>query len=386
MTASSQTPISALPPELALVQRPMRDAERAAYAAYGVAIPAPAGTPDTPAQLVVDRPEPLWPMCFRCGNRRGPLAQHDQERYASGAQVLVCSGVCAPGPRHAATQVLRSAMEQGRLAPAELADAEECAGLLFDPQRASDIATAAYEQAKTEDGIELAQAAQDRQAREWFHTRWASVGRLCEDRFPDDVLRVDEVLAALDARAPATLPLTLRWDGTVTEPSGDGPGAATLVGCTTARGGKAVLVLDQDQRQPLASRLDLQVRDVTTPCPTAGCGTEHDLDASDLFGWSRLEIASLGDGPRWYCSDMCVFDALARAGHDLAADDQLAAADPEDPVPFLDTTGVEGLADELDERYGAGASDEYALQVAEATEATFEDERGNVDEAEDGAR
>ncbi|MEV6544430.1 hypothetical protein [Streptomyces sp. NPDC051665] len=42
-------------------------------------------------------------------------------------------------------------------------------------------------------------------------------------------------------------------------------------------------------------------------------------------------------------------------------------------------------ADDLDARYGVGASDEYALQVAEATEAGFEDERGDVDEAAGGA-
>lgn len=37
-------------------------------------------------------------------------------------------------------------------------------------------------------------------------------------------------------------------------------------------------------------------------------------------------------------------------------------------------------ADDLDARYGVGASDEYALQAAEAHEAEVEDERGDVDE------
>jgi hypothetical protein len=138
------------------------------------------------------------------------------------------------------------------------------------------------------------------------------------------MVKVGDVLTALDNRAPTTLPLTLTWDGSVTDPAGDGPGEFTLIGCTTARGGRAVLALDDEQRQALASLLGLTVRDITAPCATPGCGTEHDLDASDLFGWSRLEVASLGDGPRWYCSDMCVFDALARAGHDLREADRQA--------------------------------------------------------------
>ncbi|MFF7521217.1 hypothetical protein [Streptomyces pseudovenezuelae] len=280
MTASSQTPPGALPPELPPVP-PMPEAERAAYAAYGVAIPAPAG--------------PAVP-----------------EAPASSSSVDLATGV------------IRAAMANGSATAEQIARAEESAGILFDPERASAIASAAYEQALAEDRAELAEAAQDRYARAWFHERWAAAGRLCEDRSLDDMVRVGEVLAALDGRAPATLPLTVRWNGSVSDPSGDGPGETTLVGCTTARGGKAVLVLDQDQRQTLASLLGQQIRDINAPCATPSCGTDHDLDATDLFGWSRLEVASVGDGPRWYCSDMCVFDALARAGHDVVAADREA--------------------------------------------------------------
>jgi hypothetical protein len=78
---------------------------------------------------------------------------------------------------------------------------------------------------------------------------------------------------------------------------------------------------------------------------------------------------------------MCVSNALARAGEELAAVDQAAAVDPDEQdsgLPYGD------VAEDLDARYGVGASDEYAMQVAEATEQGFEDERGDVDE--DGAR
>jgi hypothetical protein len=68
------------------------------------------------------------------------------------------------------------------------------------------------------------------------------------------------------------------------------------------------------------------LRPVNARCPIEGCGTVDDHDSSDpaLSGWSRLEVAALGDRPRWYCSDLCVFDALARAGHELTADDRRA--------------------------------------------------------------
>jgi hypothetical protein len=236
-------------------------------------------------------------MCFDCGNRRGPLLQRGEERYTSGGPVVVCAGGCRPPSLSART---------------------------YDAQTVENIIQAAGEQFRTEHTAELAQARQDCEARDWFHDRWKAAGQLCEGRHPGDVLQVGEVLTALDGRAPAMLPLTLTWDGVIDGPIGDGPGEATFVGCTTARGGRAVLALDDDQRQALASLLGLEVRDITAPCATPGCGTEHDLDASDLFGWSRLEVASLGDGPRWYCSDMCVFDALARAGHDLREADRQA--------------------------------------------------------------
>lgn len=273
MTASSQTPPGALPPEPR-----MPEAERAAYAAYGVAIPAPAG----------------------------PVAQEAPASTTSVQQL--------------ATGVIRAAMDAGPVTPEAIAQAEATAGILFDPETAATIATDAYEQARAEDQAELALAEQDREALAWLRKRWRAIGQLCEGRPDTDLLMVREVLAAADGTPPTSAPLAITWDGLVMGPSGDTDGENTLVPCTTARGGSAALVLNNEQREKLGSLLGIQVRDVNAPCPTDGCGTADDYDASDpeLFGWSRLEIASLGDGARWYCSDMCVFDALARAGHELA--------------------------------------------------------------------
>ena len=291
MNASSQTPPGALPPELSPVLPPMADAVRAAYAAYGVALPAPAGpaVPTTPVQA-----------CADCGSTRSPLVQRDTT--SAGQPVWGCLGGCTPAPTFR----------------------------MYDAPTVEAMTVAAREQARAEHAAELAQAAQDREAREWFHARQRAVGQLCETHAPDGTIPVQDVWTALAGPAPARLALTLTWDGTLKPPAGDGPGETTLVGATTAHGGRAVLVLDDEQRLKLASLLDAEVRDVAAPCfASQACGTVDDLDASDpmLFGWSRLEVAGIEGGPRWYCTPHCVSNAFARAGDDLAVIDDMAAVD-----------------------------------------------------------
>lgn len=331
MTASSQNSPGALPPEA-----PMPDAARAAFAAYGVVLPVPAGSPQATSQ---------------------------PEQAARTVQ--------------AATGVIAAAMEHGSGTAREIAQAEQDAGLLYDPQRAQDIAQAAREQGRAEAAAELAQAEQDRETLLWLRERWRAIGQLCEGRPETDLLTVREVLTAADGTPPTGAPLAVTWDGMVMGPSGDTEGENTLVPCTTARGGSAVLVLPADVHPVLASLLGL-VRDVHAPCATDGCGSVDDYDASDpaMSGWARLEVAGIEGEARWYCSPRCVSAALARAGEELAVIEELDEAGAEAPIPFVDTAR-EDVAADLDARYGAGASDEYALQVAEATEAGFEDERGD---------
>ncbi|MFF0597879.1 hypothetical protein [Streptomyces antibioticus] len=75
-------------------------------------------------------------------------------------------------------------------------------------------------------------------------------------------------------------------------------------------------------------------RDADAPCPhDAACGSDHDLDEADMFGWFRLTVGGLDDGPRWYCSPGCVNAAMQRAGQDLALADQAAAVDPGQQTP-----------------------------------------------------
>ncbi|WP_432156309.1 hypothetical protein [Streptomyces sp. bgisy153] len=356
MTASSQNLPGALPPETTPT-RPVPLQTAAAFATFGVAVPAPAGdpadaptppmNPDVPHHLRARAPEPDLPECFTCGTRKKALqACPDGRRYDSGAQVLYCAGcVPPPAPVRGAEAALEYAMKKGLRTPRDLAYAQHDTGILFDPARAQDIFDAGYEQARAEDQAELeARGGQLREAREQLavvggaQRKVNAVLREIEGRPGDYYLPVAEIAAAVEYgttpydRMP---PMTLTWTGTVNIPGPGDTDHQAVIQCCTPHGTRAVVAVDGDDRTRLASLLGLEARDIHAPCPRPGCGEDHDWDPSDpnLFGWSRLEIAALADGPRWYCSDMCVFDARARARHDLAADDQAAATDPHQQAP-----------------------------------------------------
>jgi hypothetical protein len=129
---------------------------------------------------------------------------------------------------------------------------------------------------------------------------------------------------AITQAAAGTEPLQLVWDGKVVVsavPHGDG--AEARVSCTTPDGGRAVLVLGQEQRLALAGLLDIEtVRDINRRCGTPGCGTPvigtDSPDHPRWWGWAQVRVKGVGVGLRWLCSPPCVFDAIARAGLELA--------------------------------------------------------------------
>ncbi|MEU9349063.1 hypothetical protein AB0D74_48485 [Streptomyces sp. NPDC048278] len=296
MNASSQTPPGALPPELAPARRlperaPLSDAARAAFEAYGAVLPVPAGpaAPDVSANTVSVR---------------------------------------------AAAGVLEAAMTNGATTPAELAQAEADAGLLFDPQRAQDIAAAAAEQAHAEDQVELAERGHQLARMAGAQRRVDAVGRLIEGRPGFHLLPVAEIAAASEyATTPYDgLPMTLSWTGRASVPDAHTTHRQVVVECVSSYGGRADLVVEGEARIALGSLLDEEARATRTACPTDGCGTVDDYDTSDpaMAGWALLEVAGVDDEPRWYCSPPCVMAALARAGEELAADDQAAAVDPDE--------------------------------------------------------
>ncbi|WP_435252073.1 hypothetical protein [Streptomyces tendae] len=265
----------------------------------------------------------------------------------------------------AAAAVIDATMRaDGAASGEQLAEAERQAGILFDAKSVDAAVSAAREQARAEADAELAELREQLAAMAGAHRQRQAVLRLCEGRKGDDLLLVSEVAVAAECGTtalddlPMTLtPTSLTWDVPV-----DGePVKRVTVDCVSSYGGRAQLVVEGDDRRSLACLLDA---DVHAPCPHAkDCGTTEDLDASDptLFGWARLEVAGIDGGPRWYCSAGCLSRAVARAGDDLA------------------TEGLAQEADDLDARYGVGASDEYHAQMAEAMNDSFDDHAADDD-------
>ncbi|MEV6122962.1 hypothetical protein AB0M23_21010 [Streptomyces sp. NPDC052077] len=218
----------------------------------------------------------------------------------------------------AAAAVIAATMEANAAATGEdLAQAEQRAGLLFDPVSVDAAVRASAAQARAEAAAEISELRRQRDA----------VLRLCEGRRGDDLLLVSAVAAAAECGTTALdgFPMALTWTRTTAVPTVDARTGRAVVHCATPYGGRADLVVEDVERQALAAALDTPVPG-GAPCPhAADCGTTADLDGSDpvLFGWSRLDVAGSGDGSRWYCSPACVSRALARAGAELAAADAL---------------------------------------------------------------
>lgn len=239
---------------------------------------------------------------------------------------------------------------------------------------------AGRQQGRAEVQAELDQVREQLAAVAGAHRRVRAVLRLCEGRRGDELLLVAAVATAAEAGTTAVdgLPMTLTWNRSARVPDAHDAHKQVVIECTSAYGGRADLVVEGDDRMALASLVDSEIiRDINAPCPhEAGCGSDDaHLDSAGVFGWFRVDVGGLDGGPRWYCSPGCVNAAMQRAGDDLALADE-AARYPEAVVGSYPQAPAD-TAEDLDARYGPGASDEYAAQVAEATEAGFEDERGD---------
>lgn len=284
MTASSQTPPEAQAPEPPHGDYPLADPSPV-FATFGLAVPAPAGSPAEAPVTTVE----------------------------------------------AAAAVLSAEMDEreGWSSAQQLAEAERQAGILFDAASVEAAVSAAREQAHAEDKAELAERGRQLALMAGVRRQLDAVLRVCEGRPGTDLLLTAVVAAAAEYGTTPydTVPMTLTWTGSVTIPDAHSIRKQAIVHCTSSHGARADLVITGDARLKLASLLDAVTRDVNAPCLTPGCGAEEDLDPSDpaLFGWARVEVAGVEGGPRWYCTPMCVSNALARAGDDLAlADDQAA--------------------------------------------------------------
>lgn len=308
-------------------------------------------------------PEPP-PSPGVCGARRPGYVLSQlpciSEPHADGAHVDV-HGVSWPvTPEQAAAGVMAAEMARGHGTAAELAAAEQNAGLLFDPQRADDIALAAREQAAAEYRAEVEQLREYAASLEWFRPRLQAVIALCAGRPDWHAMTVREILAAADAPPAAAVeaqdvgaPLHLAWDRIVMGPSGDSPRENTLVPCHTSHGVQAALVLDDEQR---LGGLLLASLHAAEACTTTGCGaTEDEIDAyayahadeaaPDLWGWIQVRVHGTDGPPRWWCSSWCANSAIAAAAAELAAADR---ADAQAPAPLYGGNVDEFIGDAYD--------------------------------------
>lgn len=181
----------------------------------------------------------------------------------------------APSPVQAAAGVIASAMHRGSATPREIAQAEEDAGLLFDPQRAEDIAAAARDQARAEVEAELQQLREEAATAAYFKLRYDRLQQLLLGRPDGHLMTVGEILAAVDGTdARAGIPVTLSWTHRVAAPTA----AGVAVDCTTAHGGRAVLVVRHHERAALAALLEV---DPPAPAAEAAPVDEDQADAAD---------------------------------------------------------------------------------------------------------
>ncbi|MEU3253171.1 hypothetical protein [Streptomyces sp. NPDC006997] len=246
-------------------------------------------------------------------------------------------------PVDAATTVITAAMARGESTARDLAQAEQDAGVLADATREQAAIDAARAQARTECAAEIAELRQQLAAIAGSRRQVQAVLRLCEGRRGDDMLLVSAVAVAAECGTTALdgLPMKLTWNGDAQVPDAHTTHKQVIVRCTSAYGGRADLVIDGEDRTKLASLLDSEIiRDINAPCPhEENCGSTHDLDGTDVFGWFHLDVAGIEGGPRWYCSPGCVNAAMLRAGDDLALMDQAAAVDPDQQAPGLPYEG-----------------------------------------------
>lgn len=335
MTASSHQTPGPMPPESPPAATP--DQARATFAAYGVVLPVPVGTtyadpwdanPSMPYSLRSPFPEPVTegPACVVCEAPAGvgETALYPDpagRRYPSGAQVLYCMPHL-PAPAGPVSVEEAAAAEVLGAVRAQQTDATS-----LDLAAAGTRAAILFDAAHVQEAVDaaVAQALAEAQVRLDERGEQLAVMTDAWRRQRDAVLRLCEGRLGTDLLLVSAV--------------------AVAVECgTTALDGLPM---------PLTWTGRVRVPDART------ARTEVTVECVSSYG-GHAELVVTGEQRAALAN---LVDSQARVGHEIVADE----------------------ADDLDAQHGAGAAEEYALLVAEATEAGFEDERGDVDEAAGGA-
>ncbi|MFC8438065.1 hypothetical protein ACFUJT_07685 [Streptomyces griseoincarnatus] len=204
--------------------------------------------------------------------------------------VPVDQALTAKASEAAAAVIDATMAENGGATGEELAAAEQRAGILFDAAHVEAAVSAAREQAHAEDQAELAELREElAEARHQLalmagvRRQLAAVLRLCEGRRGDDLLLVSAVAVAAETGRTALdgLPMRLTWLRRADIPATTDAVKHVTIPCESAYGGRAELVIENDDRASLADLLTAEVvaDPATDPAPTDTPDDQADADA-----------------------------------------------------------------------------------------------------------
>ncbi|MGA5486664.1 hypothetical protein ACPCK1_02685 [Streptomyces pseudogriseolus] len=187
----------------------------------------------------------------------------------------------------------------------ELAAAEQRAGILFDAAHVEAAVSAAREQAHAEGQAELsvlreqlAEARYQLGIMAGVRRQLEAVLRLCEGRRGDDLLLVSAVAVAAETGRTALdgLPMRLTWLRRADVPATTDAVKRVTIPCESAYGGRAELVIEDDDRAGLADLLTAEVvaDPATDPAPDDAddrqpAAVQVDEDAAEQAGTEQPE-------------------------------------------------------------------------------------------------
>lgn len=242
----------------------------------------------------------------------------------------------------AAAGVIAAAMGTGHGTPAELAAAEESAGLLFDPQVAEEIAAAAREQERDRLAAEIRATIERGQGMPASTPEaiTARAGRIRGLRAALRLVRCRRGQPQPDE--PITYVLTDAADRVAELEATELDVLRAYAEATEQRHEEIHTLLARVdlQESPAAWDLGMAIAAILDgppsgeptdqPCRRPGCGaTDREVAEADtdVYGWIRVRVCGIDGPPQWWCSPRCAQRAISDAGQQLAEADTRAGGE-----------------------------------------------------------